>query len=161
MSNFDAIISLVLAWEGGRSDDPTDPGGYTAYGISHAAYPSLDLSTLTMDAAKDIYRRDYWAPLRLDEIPAPVALLVLDSAINQGKRAATTMLQQALGGGVSVDGVMGDQTIAACLRAPVAHLAHDYAVLRVLRYTETLNWPKYGHGWMNRLLDLYGKAVGL
>ena len=59
---FARAIERVLEHEGGDADDPRDPGGKTRWGISQRAYPFLDLSTLTREAAIALYRRDAWTP---------------------------------------------------------------------------------------------------
>ena len=61
MSNFDRAFRFLIGEEGGYVNDPADPGGETKFGISKRAYPQLDIKSLTLDQAKAIYRRDYWA----------------------------------------------------------------------------------------------------
>ena len=77
---FDRAFEETISLEGGFSRDPDDNGNWTGgrkglgelkgtkYGISAAQYPSLDIENLTPHGAKEIYRRDYWNPLRLDSI---------------------------------------------------------------------------------------------
>ena len=57
---FPDAVERVLAREGGYSDNPADRGGRTNFGISSGAYPDLDVSKLTREQAKEIYKRDYW-----------------------------------------------------------------------------------------------------
>ena len=38
MSAFDDALALVLKMEGGRVDNPADPGGLTAFGITQHTY---------------------------------------------------------------------------------------------------------------------------
>jgi len=97
MENFDRCVRAVLSEEGGLSDHPQDPGGLTKYGISRRAYPDLDIRRLTMDDAIDLYRRDYWNPVHGTDLPASLALLVFDSAVNQGVGTAVRLLQKAVG----------------------------------------------------------------
>ena len=61
MQTFHDCIAHVLAAEGGLVNDPKDPGGVTKFGISQRSYPALDIRALTLDDAKTIYQRDYWA----------------------------------------------------------------------------------------------------
>ncbi len=97
METFDRCIRAVLSEEGGLSDHPQDPGGLTKYGISRRAYPDLDIRRLTMDEAIELYRRDYWNPVHGTDLPASLALLVFDSAVNQGAGTAVRLLQKAVG----------------------------------------------------------------
>ena len=106
METFDRCVRAVLSEEGGLSDHPQDPGGLTQYGISRRAYPDLDIRRLTMDEVIEIYRRDYWNPVHGTDLPASLALLVFDAAVNQGAGTAARLLQKAVG--VREDGVGAD-----------------------------------------------------
>ena len=64
MSRFHRCIDFVLCEEGGLSNHPKDPGGLTQFGISQRSYPKLDIRRLTVDAAKAIYQRDFWARIQ-------------------------------------------------------------------------------------------------
>ena len=108
MSDFDAIFDFVVGSEGGFTDNPADPGNWTGgkigagecrgtrFGISAGAYPELDIANLTLDAAKALYQRDYWDRIGGDRLPASIALLVFDAAINNGTGRAVRWLQQAV-----------------------------------------------------------------
>src|SRR6185312_3465555 len=80
-ANFDACLPWTLAYEGGWSDDPRDPGGTTMCGITQRVYDedrddrrlprqSVRLSTEVERAG--IYRRRYWARVRGDDLPGGV-----------------------------------------------------------------------------------------
>lgn len=75
----------------GYVNDPHDPGGETKYGISKKSYPKVDIKNLTLDAALDIYYRDYWFVGRTEKFP--LNLCVLDCAVNQGTKTAKQFLQ--------------------------------------------------------------------
>src|SRR6185312_16903801 len=60
MSFFLPAFKIVVGIEGGYSNDPRDPGGETKFGISKNAYPNLDIASLTLEQAQQIYLRDYW-----------------------------------------------------------------------------------------------------
>ena len=36
--NYDAALKATLRYEGGKVDDPRDPGGRTAYGVTQNTY---------------------------------------------------------------------------------------------------------------------------
>ncbi|GIW22249.1 MAG: hypothetical protein KatS3mg068_1256 [Candidatus Sericytochromatia bacterium] len=57
MASFDIAISKTLKWEGGYVNDPKYPGGETKFGISKAFYPTLDIKNLTLQKAKEIYKK--------------------------------------------------------------------------------------------------------
>lgn len=103
---FDKVLAFTLKWEGGYTDDPNDRGNWTSgkvgvgelkgtkYGISAASYPHLDIKNLTIDQAKEIYRKSYWEAVSGDSRPFPEALAVFDFAVNSGVRRALEMWNQ-------------------------------------------------------------------
>ncbi|NPV80757.1 MAG: hypothetical protein HPY52_10855 [Firmicutes bacterium] len=156
---FNKIVETVLAHEGGYVNDPVDPGKETRYGISKRSYPHLDIQGLTIDQAKDIYYRDWWLRLRLNEIQDDrVAGKVLDTCVNVGARTGIRLLQLALHTAgqrhVVVDGIMGPQTIQA------VNQANPELVLGALRCEQANHYrtlikrnPKlarFERGWMTR-----------
>lgn len=149
--SFDQAFALTVspAVEGGYVSDPADPGGETKYGISKAAYPSIDIASLTLDAAKAIYQRDYWMACRCDALPPTVAGLLFDAAVNQGAGWARQALQSAAG--VATDGVIGPKTLAAAAAADPATLHATIGWLREARYRSLTDFPTFGHGWIIRL----------
>ena len=157
MNTFDKALSCVLDWEGAITNDPRDPGALTKYGISKRAYPDLDIASLTLENVAVIYHRDYWLPMRCDDLPAPVAVFAFDCAVNQGVGAAAMMLQQAAQ--CPADGVLGPQTMAAIKVADPLKLLRHYATKRQCRYAETKGWDIYGAGWTERLIDVLIRAV--
>lgn len=54
-------------FEGGYSNDS---GGPTMYGISSKAHPGLDVSSLTPERAKDMYKSEYWDAIGAGDLPA-------------------------------------------------------------------------------------------
>ena len=151
MSDFDRAFDLLMESEGGYSNDKNDPGGETIFGISKRAYPQEDMLFLTLDRAKEIYRRDYWDAIRADDLPYPMNILIFDAAVNQGKKAAVRMLQEALK--IKQDGVIGQQTIKAAVASPDSVCA-DFLSIRAVRYVNTANFGRFGRGWMKRLFVL-------
>lgn len=161
MADFSLAILVVLQHEGGAiyTDDPQDPGGGTKYGISHKSYPDLDIRNLKLEQAEDIYRHDFWNPLRLDEVQnQTLATKILDTCVNMGCTTGIKLLQQALndqGSHLVCDGTIGDLTLAAIKNcsAPDALLA-GYKRLLVDHYlglvASNAALRKYQKGWLNR-----------
>jgi lysozyme family protein len=114
-SDWNDAIEFVLAQEGGYGDNPNDPGGETNFGISKKSYPNLDIKNLTVEQAREIYRRDFWEPCKCNDLPRAYAIAVFDSAVNQGVRVAIRLMQ--IGLGVTVDGIIGPKTIGAAVAA--------------------------------------------
>ncbi|MGC1467549.1 MAG: glycosyl hydrolase 108 family protein, partial [Pseudolabrys sp.] len=67
-SSYSAALARVLAHEGGYSNNPSDPGGPTNFGITIADYrkyvkpgaTAADVRAMKVDDAKAIYRARYW-----------------------------------------------------------------------------------------------------
>ena len=155
MGDFHRCIDRILAEEGGLSDHPADPGGLTNYGISQRAYPQLDIAALTLDAAKALYRRDYWQPLHGDQLPSGFDLLMLDCAVNQGVVTAIQLLQQALR--IQDDGLIGPKTLSAA-EVVMPGLLDAFTAERALRYEFNRNEATFGRGWYRRLLRIHRHA---
>lgn len=165
MAVFDACFAVVVATEGGLSVSAADPGNWTKpgrtgdlrgtkFGISALAYPSIDIAALTIDAAKALYKRDFYDRVAGDKLPPPLALIVFDSAVNSGVSRAAKWLQQALG--VPADGVIGPATLAA-IQAQAgrgADLCAEVLALRIVFDASLPTWPTFGLGWSRRLARL-------
>lgn len=151
-TSYDKAFEIVVGLEGGYVNDPRDPGGETKYGISKRAYPDLDIASLTLDQAKQIYRRDYWELCNCGAMPFYLAVSVFDCAVNQGVETAKKMLQKSLG--VKEDGVIGPQTLAAMQKASAIDVCSMFMSERALRYVKTKNFDIYGRGWFKRLFHI-------
>lgn len=160
---FEQAVAEVLRREGGFVDDPHDPGGATRYGISQRQYPHLNIRALTPDAARAIYRRDWWERYGYAGLPHPtVARRMLCLSVNLGPDGAHRCLQRALranGEPVREDGKLGPATRAACGRVAEAALL---AALRseaagYYRSLVTARPPlkRFLAGWLRRA---YGEA---
>jgi lysozyme family protein len=169
MDNFSHCFAFTLGAEGGYTDNSADPGNWTGgvvghgelrgtkFGISAAAYPSVDIVNLTEAMAKDIYRRDYWEQLQGDALPLSLALVAFDAAVNAGPHRAIAWLQQAAS--KPADGVLGPDTMAALNSGDALKLARE-ALARRLEFSSRLpNWPTFGLGWSRRILALAGELV--
>lgn len=149
-SIFPRAVANVLEHEGGYVNDPDDPGGETNFGISKRAYPDLDIRALNAGTASDIYRRDYWAPIKGDQLPPDIAIYLLDTAVNCGVGRAVRMLQTVAG--VPADGKVGPATIQAA-RYPGILARLDIA--RHKYYKSLMGFAKYGNGWARRAAETF------
>jgi len=161
MADFDACISYVLQNEdAGLTGRVTrDSGGLTRWGICQRSYPAEDIANLSLERAKEIYRRDFWEHHRLDQLNSNnIAAKVLDNLVNMGG-FGIKMLQRAVNHvqsrtTVAEDGGMGPQTIAAANAcSPDALLAAicdcDEGRYRGLVAARP-EWGIYLNGWLNR-----------
>ena len=158
MKNFERCIEIILAEEGGLVENPKDPGGLTKYGISARAYPHINIRGLTRDDAKAIYKRDYWTPIKGDDLPDGLDLLLLDCAVNQGTGTAIKLLQEAVK--EKTDGVLGVLTMDAAKRNPSRAIA-EFCALRAWRYEINRNEETFGKGWFRRLFRVFTLAWAL
>lgn len=149
--SFDRAFAKVISIEGGFIDDPKDPGGATKFGISQRAYPQENIASLTLDRAKEIYRRDYWDKVHGDYIPDPLSCFVFDAAVNHGVKQSIIMLQNALK--ITADGIAGQVTINA-VKNSNKDVCVRFMTNRAIRYFQTNNFERFGNGWLNRLFIL-------
>lgn len=148
---FDWCVDQVLEHEGGETitNDPSDPGGLTKWGISQRAYPYLDIANLTREEAVAIYRRDYWDAVSADGLPDPLDHYVFDCAVNQGVQRAAQFLQLVLR--VPIDGDIGPLTLKVARNSDRAEVSALFMAQRAMHYATLATFPKYGRGWMKRL----------
>ena len=155
MGDFRRCVEIILAEEGGLANHRKDPGGLTNFGISQRSYPNLDIAHLTREQALEIYHADYWNPIKGDELPAGLDLLMFDSAINQGATTAALLLQEALN--VRMDGLIGGMTINGA-RQQMPGILGRFCALRAWRYEINRNEDVFGKGWFRRLFRLHALA---
>lgn len=160
---FDRAVNFTLQWEGGLSDVAQDHGGLTKYGISQRAYPRLNIRDLTLADAKEIYARDYWRPLRGDQLPPALAVICFDFAVHAGVHRAVTTLQHRIG--VRDDGVIGPVTVGAArtadLTETVQKLVTDRADFLLSLAERHVDQQKFLRGWMRRTHALAFLVGGL
>ena len=157
-TEFDEIIEQVLEHEGGYVNDPDDPGGETKYGISKKAYPDEDIKDLTVDRAKELYRRDYWDRYKAGSIADRIRHSYLDMCINMGGSRAIKILQEACNSKnadkIDVDGGIGPATIKAASTVEPFRLR----AYRVMYYAELVmkkpKMEKYWVGWFKRSCEV-------
>lgn len=127
-------MEFILKWEGGYSNDPNDPGGETKYGISKRSHPEVNITKLTLDEAKEIYRSKYWVPLGCNDLDSPLDLVVMDTGVNMGPGRAKDFLNN------SEDW-------------------KEFLILRIKHYMKLKDkYPRFIFGWLNRVMDLYTYA---
>jgi lysozyme family protein len=111
-----------------------------------------DMRQLPVDVAKAIYRKDYWTPIRADELPEALRYAVFDAAVNSGDRQAIRWLQEAVG--ASPDGFIGPQTLRFVQSSDHQATLLKMLALRLRFMTNLPTWPAFGKGWARRICDL-------
>lgn len=187
-SNWQRSIAFSLQWEGGRNFTVVDGkpvvkgyaradlGGATAYGIivptlqaAHAAgiVPHGDITKLTQDEAKAIYRQNFWLRYGWDKVAWPACLCCLDISINHSPKGMALILQRAVadcGQKVDIDGKFGPKTFAAAQACDPVALAKAIVKRRGEYYEAIIkaNASQECHrrGWFNRLTGM-AQAAGV
>ena len=148
MPTVDDIAREIVAREGGYVNDPDDPGGATNHGVTIHTMRRLgrdldgdgdvdaaDVRALTADQAREIMIEHYFRRPRIAELPESIQASVFDMYVNAG-RNAVRILQRLLNDmrlSVTVDGVIGPQTIRAAFHAEGAapsYFADAYGIAR-------------------------------
>lgn len=157
---FDQALQHVLKHEGGYVNHPSDPGGETNYGITKAVALKNGytgpMRSISMFVVADIYRKAYWDRARCDELPPLLRYPVFDAAVNSGASHAVKWLQRALG--VTEDGLIGQQTIAAANRADPALTAARLTGYRLAMLTGLKHFDQFGRGWTRRIASVLMEA---
>ncbi len=161
MSIFDSAVSALLAREGGFSNDASDAGGATRWGITEFVarkngYTGA-MDQLPIELAKAIYKSEYWDTTNLDEVALlsfPVAQKLFDIGVNIGTGRAGLWFQQALNvfnrqgrdyPDVQEDEQIGPATISA-FRALLAvrHSSGEVMMLRALACLQGVHYIQRG-----------------
>jgi len=151
MTWFDQCFDKLISHEGGYVNDPRDAGGETKFGISKRAYPQVDIKNLTLEGAKEIYKRDYWDRAQCDKLPPMLAYLVFDAGVNSGIGQSIRFLQRALN--VADDGVLGPLTLASIQRLDAESVCAKFIGHRLDFMTKLSSWEVFSRGWTRRLAD--------
>lgn len=161
---WETALKLSVSIEGGFQNDPKDKGNWTGgkegkgelkgtnLGISAAAFPNEDIVNMTYERAKYLYKHYYWDVNKCDYLPDWASIAVFDFSINSGTKPAAKVFQTALG--VKVDGIIGNQTIAAANRIPPRKVLKDYMDLRIDYMQKSPMWWKYKNGWTKRVENI-------
>ena len=119
MASKNVLIPFILSFEGGFVNDPRDLGGATNKGITLATFRHFfgagktvsDLKAMTGQQWSLVFERGYWDKWRASEIKdQSVANLLVDwiwASGAYGVKIPQSVLK------VSVDGIVGQKTVAA------------------------------------------------
>ena len=148
-ANLAACFQATMAWEGGGvlSLARSDPGNWTGnrvgagtlrgtkWGVAAGSHPGLDIANVTKEQAREIFAREYWAPVAADALPAGLDHCVVDHAYNSGARNAVHLMAK---GGIA--------PASEPLSAIKAFSRLRLSFLRGLR-----TWRAFGPGWARRV----------
>jgi len=163
---FPRAFALLKVHEGGYSNHTDDPGGATMKGVTQRTYDAYrkrrnatvrDVREITDQEVEVIYRDQYWNAVHADDLPDGVAYCVFDAAVNSGPGRAARWLQKVIG--AKVDGIVGNETIAATRDMVPADLIHAYCDRRLAFMKRLRHWSSFKNGWTRRVAEVRAQAV--
>lgn len=154
--NYPRCLANTLNEEGGWTNDPHDPGGPTMYGIIQREYTKYrtrkglanqSVRYITNAELQEIYRGNYWNPVRGDDWPKGPDQIVWDIAVNSGLGRANKIMASALGTNVLNYGQQGalanrSNDKVGIVKRACARRASFYRNLGTFQY--------FGRGWLAR-----------
>lgn len=167
MSQSVLAVQYVLSNEGGFSDNPSDPGGATKFGISLRFLQSIspssktlsDIEDLTLIDAQTIYETNFWDPIYNLIESQQIANYIFDMTVNMGSSISHKIVQQAI---CSVtcnrqlmpdDGIFGSRTLSD-VNQHSQYIIYPIRAIRADHYKLLVaNNPNLGvflTGWLNR-----------
>ena len=85
MAEFLPAVQYVLLNEGGFTNNPSDPGGATNFGIEQREMPGVDIRSITRDQAISFYLSNYWNKVLYANLASQqVATKLFDMHVNLG-----------------------------------------------------------------------------
>ncbi len=170
---YEAVLPLVLAHEGGYVNHPADPGGATNKGVTQKVYDAYrttkgekvrSVRSITMPEVTDIYRNRYWNLAHCDHLPAGIDYAVFDYGVNSGVSKAIKDLQRTINSfagnrlptlaPLKVDGIAGEDTTDAC-KMVADHdeegFIESYCTRRLAFLKSLKTWKTFGKGWARRV----------
>lgn len=168
----DQIIAFMIRLEGGEANVAGDPGGHTKFGITQRTLDYLrsqwwqlpaNVADLTAEQATAVYERVEWADIHGDDLPTPLACLMMNAAVNEGEPTAIRMLQECVG--EVADGILGPKTLEAVKTwhsryMPEQTLVEEFAARVGAKYAQLYGTEaKFELGWFRRLFRVYTLAV--
>ena len=164
---FEEIVSKTIKHEGGYVDHPNDRGGKTKYGITETVARNYGyegrMQDLSKETAKEIYRQEFWDKVKADEFDEEIAYVLFDTAVNMGAGRAVMLLQETYNrvtpdNNISVDGIVGPETIGAVNQADREHILLGYIAGRTQRYFDIVDnndsQKVFIRGWLSRMITI-------
>lgn len=172
MGNFTEAYVITNKNEGGYSDNSSDSGGETLFGVSRNNWPNwpgwkivdefkgqpkwvsiIESSQQLRDLASQFYKSNFWDVLSLDQInDQQICNTVYDFGVNSGTGKSAKYLQ--ISAGVNADGIIGHLTIDNVNGQDAKELYNTFNVMREAFYrglAENPSQAQFLHSWLSRL----------
>lgn len=166
--NFNETMKLMLNLEGGKTDEKSDRGGRTNFGITQRTYndwlkqnklKSSDVFKISKDRALKIYRKQFWGVIKGDQLPHNVAKAIMSMALTDGPQDSIRFVQKLLN--IEQTGFMGPKTLAAIwskCKKDDKMFTKKILDAQIKRYKSDEQADTYGKGWTNRA-DLVAENI--
>ena len=157
--NYPQIHAWIGMSEGGYVNHPADPGGATDRGITQRTYDAWRKSRglaphsvrgISKGEAETIIERQYMDKVGADDLPAGLDYAMADYSVNSGPSRAAKELQRILG--VTADGIVGAETLAAVLSRDPAALVVALCEARMGFLKRLRHWQTFRRGWTERVM---------
>ncbi|PNG25516.1 glycoside hydrolase family 108 protein [Methylocella silvestris] len=151
MGRFSFCLPYTLREEGGESNDPRDPGGYTNKGVTQSRYdqyrsagrmPRQSVSRISDTELEDLYRRCYWDAVNGEKLRPGEDLSAFDFAVNSGPTRARSALAKASVGS-----------------PPIATVIENIANIRLSFLHALGTWGAFGKGWGARVARIEAASL--
>jgi lysozyme family protein len=126
----------------------------TRNGLAHQSVRNISDSEL-----QAIYRENYWAEVKGDQLPAGLDLAVFDFGVNSGPYRSILKLQGVLG--VNADGQMGPVTLAAVARCDAEKTVIALQAARRAFVRQIKVYWRFGKGWESRITGVQVAALAM
>lgn len=166
--NFAETMKLMLNLEGGKTDEKSDRGGRTNFGITQRTYndwlkqnklKSSDVFKISKERALKIYRKQFWGVIKGDQLPHNVAKAIMSMALTDGPQDSIRFVQKLLN--IEQTGFMGPKTLAAIwskCKKDDKMFTKQILDAQIKRYKSDEQADIYGKGWTNRA-DLVAENI--
>jgi lysozyme family protein len=165
-------LVFTLAWEGGFTNHPLDPGGATNYGVIQSRYDEYrkfkglakqSVKFITKSEYEEIYDKYYWDPVRAQYVSGPLGLALFDTAVNLGVGGCISRLQASLK--VPITGKWTKEISDVIHSSDQTAVAINICKLRVAkryaRVKQNSTQRVFLRGWLNRDNALMRKVKSL
>lgn len=155
------IFERIMQWEGGGkfTNDPSDSGGRTQFGISERSHPQAWADGAVTEAeARSIFISKYVNGPKFNKIPdshKAVREQLIDFGFLSGPQLAIMKLQAVLG--LKADGALGPVTLNALVSSEPRALNNKLARERLLMLARIVqkapSQARFLVGWLDRALS--------
>jgi len=165
-------LVFTLAWEGGFTNHPLDPGGATNYGVIQSRYDEYrkfkglakqSVKFITKSEYEEIYDKYYWDPVRAQYVSGPLGLALFDTAVNLGVGGCISRLQASLK--VPITGKWTKEISEVIHSSDQTAVAINICKLRIAkryaRVKQNSTQRVFLRGWLNRDNALMRKVKSL